>query len=331
MYKYSDVSVIIPTFNNSKWIRSCIESVLSQTVQIAEIIIIDDGSNDDTRDIIQDYLSKYSHIRYTYQENSGVSAARNNGIKIATGKLVAFLDSDDLWLPEKIEKQIDLLNSLIIKDISFAFIDSFSIDYNNEFFGKVRCYNKKGYCQQELLYNNLVNSTSTVICNRKMLVNAGGFDEKLSYGEDKKMWIKLAAMCSMVTFPEVLSIRRIHNNNLSHNINKNELVTKNLYAGLVPEIIKNETELRKILMVNLSKFLVLYAKNGDVLNLRRLFLKLFKMSPKLLFISKGKFFVVLLFSLLGKNLMMAAFKLYHKSLQKRHSIKYSYLSKYVKY
>ncbi|MGB5445821.1 MAG: glycosyltransferase [Psychromonas sp.] len=330
MYKYNDVSVIIPTFNNSKWIKSCIESVNNQTVQVAEIIIIDDGSNDDTNCIIQDYLDKYPYIRYVYQKNAGVSAARNTGINIATGKLVAFLDSDDLWLPEKTKKQIDLLNSLITKDTSFAFIDTFSIDYQNTFFGGVRCYNKKGCYKQKLLYNNLVNSTSTVICSRKMLIDAGGFDEKLRYGEDRNLWINLAGVCSMATFPEVLSIRRIHENNLSNKIDKNESTAENIYTGLVPKLIINETELREVLMANLSKFLILYAKNGDTANLRRLFLKLFKMSPKILLCSKGRFFIVLFISFFGKNIMMAVFRLWHKSLQIKNTNKYSYLFKYVK-
>jgi len=329
VYKYNDVSVIIPTFNNAKWLKSCIESVNNQTVQVAEIIIIDDGSSDETNHIIQYYLDKYPYIRYVYQENLGAAAARNKGINIATGKLVAFLDSDDLWLPEKTKKQIDLLNSLITKDTSFAFIDTFSIDHHNVFFGAVRCYIKEGCYQQKLLYRNLVNSTSTVICNRQVLLDAGGFDEKISYGEDRNLWIKLAAKCSMATFPEVLSIRRIHDNNLSSKIEKNELAAEKMYTGLVPELIINDTELRKILIVNLSTFLVLYAKNGDIVNLRRLSLKLFQMSPKFLLISKGKFFIVLFFSLFGKKLMMAPFRFWHKSLQIKCSIQYSYLSKYV--
>lgn len=330
MYEYSDVSVVIPTYNNSKWIKYSIESVISQSVKVAEIIIIDDGSNDDTNHIMREYLDKYSYIRYVYQKNSGASAARNKGINIATGKLVAFLDSDDLWLPEKTKKQIDLLNSLITKDTSFAFIDTFSIDYQNVFFCGIRCYNKRGYYQQKLLYKNLVNSTSTVICTRKILLDAGGFDETLSYSEDRSLWIKLAATSSMATFPEVLSIRRIHNNNLSHNVEENELATENLYTRLVPDLIRDETELRKILIVNLSKFLLLYAKNGDILNLRRLFLKLFKMSPKLLLISNGRFFVVLFLSLFGKKVMVAVFRLIYKSLQTKNSIKYSCLLKYLK-
>ena len=109
------VSAIIPTYNSVNYISEAINSVLNQTYKNCEIIVVDDGSTDNTRKTVENYIRKYPHkIKYFYQENKGPSAARNKGIKEARGNYIAFLDSDDLWLPDKLEKQI----SLFMKDVS---------------------------------------------------------------------------------------------------------------------------------------------------------------------------------------------------------------------
>lgn len=102
------VSVIIPTYNRAEFISDAIESVLNQTFEDYEIIIVDDGSTDNTKQIVQSYTSK---VKYYYQEQSGVSSARNYGIKAATGEYIAFLDSDDQFLPQKLEKQVEVLEN----------------------------------------------------------------------------------------------------------------------------------------------------------------------------------------------------------------------------
>ena len=103
------VTVIIPTFNRGWIVSEAIDSVLGQTFRDVELIVIDDGSEDDTQAILNRYL-RCEHgdkIRMIRQENQGVSAARNRGIREASGRFIALLDSDDLWLPEKLEKQIE--------------------------------------------------------------------------------------------------------------------------------------------------------------------------------------------------------------------------------
>src|SRR5947209_13220762 len=97
------VSVIIPTYNHGRFIADAIESVLAQTYPVSEIIVVDDGSTDETQEVVEKFGEK---VRYIEQANAGVSAARNTGIENSDGDLVAFLDADDTWLPEKIEKQV---------------------------------------------------------------------------------------------------------------------------------------------------------------------------------------------------------------------------------
>ena len=98
------VSVIIPTYNRAKTVRNAIDSVLQQTYKNIEIIVIDDGSSDNTAQVLESYRNKVQIIQ---QENAGPSVARNRGIEIANGDIFCFLDSDDLWLPTKIERQVN--------------------------------------------------------------------------------------------------------------------------------------------------------------------------------------------------------------------------------
>src|SRR4051812_35041738 len=95
------VSVIIPTYNCAALVTVAVDSVLAQTVQASEVIVVDDGSTDDTRERLSSY-----RIRYLHQQNQGVAAARNNGLREASGDLIAFLDADDVWYPRKLELQI---------------------------------------------------------------------------------------------------------------------------------------------------------------------------------------------------------------------------------
>ncbi|MCM8782638.1 MAG: glycosyltransferase family 2 protein, partial [Candidatus Omnitrophica bacterium] len=100
----SKVNIIIPTYNRSLFLCKAIESILAQTFNDFEIIVVDDGSTDNTRSV----LEKYGYpIRYLYQQKQGRSEARNTGIKIAKGEYIAFLDDDDIWMPDKLEKQIN--------------------------------------------------------------------------------------------------------------------------------------------------------------------------------------------------------------------------------
>ncbi|NEP81377.1 MAG: glycosyltransferase family 2 protein, partial [Okeania sp. SIO3B3] len=102
------VSVIIPVYNGDRYISQAIESVLVQTYRSYEIIVIDDGSTDNTRLVLEPYIED---IRYVYQENQGVSAARNHGIDLARGELIAFLDADDFFLPDKLTGQVGVFDA----------------------------------------------------------------------------------------------------------------------------------------------------------------------------------------------------------------------------
>ena len=101
------VSVVIPAYNYAHFVGEAIESVLAQTYEDFEVLVIDDGSTDNTREVVQAYVDKDNRVRYVYKDNAGLSAARNTGIEIATGAYIAFLDADDLWTCEKLERTME--------------------------------------------------------------------------------------------------------------------------------------------------------------------------------------------------------------------------------
>jgi len=107
-----DISVIIPTYNRDEFVTKAVDSVLSQSYTSYELIVVDDGSTDNTREVLKPYMDRISYI---YQENAGVSAARNAGIMAASGRWIAFLDSDDTWMPDKLARQIQCLGNQGVK------------------------------------------------------------------------------------------------------------------------------------------------------------------------------------------------------------------------
>ena len=195
------ISVVIPVYNREQSIRRAIDSVLGQELLPDEIIVVDDGSTDRTPEILSSYLPKIQIVR---QENRGVSAARNRGIKAANGEWIAFLDSDDEWLPDKLIKQIScygLHPNMRIFQTEERWIR------NNIRVNPGKKYSKKsGNIFNECLKTCIV-GPSTVICKASLLEEMGGFDEKLPVCEDYDLWIRVAAKYPIPLLPEALTVK----------------------------------------------------------------------------------------------------------------------------
>ena len=182
------VSIIIPTYNRANCIRETITSVLNQTYQNFEIIIIDDGSIDNTKEIIQAFLDE--RIKYIFQEHNGLPAsARNKGLKLAKGEYIAFLDSDDLWFPQKLKIQINFLkeNPSILLVATNGLI--FPLKPNMKV---LFLKNNIKISFKELLQKNIIINSSVMM--RKNVIQIIGFlDESsvLRYGEDYDYWLRL--------------------------------------------------------------------------------------------------------------------------------------------
>ncbi len=204
------VSVVIPTYNRQDFITQAIDSVSAQTYDDYEIIIVDDGSTDHTREILKPYLAK-SNIRYFYQENLKQAAARNNGIRRSTGEYIAFLDSDDLWHPEKLALQVQVLE----ESPEIGMVYSNQDIMKNGFIVKKMKYPreilKSGCIFEDLLLRRFYCSTPGLLIRRSVLEDVGLFDESLQNAlEDWELTLRISQKYKVLCVDRPLFQRRLH-------------------------------------------------------------------------------------------------------------------------
>lgn len=180
------ISVIIPTYNRAKLLPRALHSVLKQSYKAEEILIIDDGSSDNTEEVLQAFMS---HIRYIKQENSGVSAARNKGIELARCEWVAFLDSDDEWHTDKLQKQVDLYE----QNPNLAFIHTGEqwIRNNKKVSYPRKLQKPSGWCFLENTATCKI-AASSVLMKKALFEELGDFNKDLLVCEDYDMWLRIA-------------------------------------------------------------------------------------------------------------------------------------------
>ncbi len=183
------VTIIIPAFNADAVISAALDSILAQTYQNWNAIIINDGSTDQTGKIADAFSKKDLRFRVIHQENSGVSAARNAGLARADGEWIAFLDADDVWLPEKLSLQLDLARRFPESDLIFSnyFLWDGSRDLSLRYISRKKF--PQGKILQRLIFFNLF-GLSSVVLRQKILQDVGGFDETFSIGEDWDLWLR---------------------------------------------------------------------------------------------------------------------------------------------
>jgi teichuronic acid biosynthesis glycosyltransferase TuaG len=188
------VSVIMPAFNVERYIAESIQSVIAQTYRVWELIIIDDGSTDATADVVQGFASSDSRIRLVSQQNQKLARARNAGMRQSEGELIAFLDSDDLWIKEKLELQVKALREnaadLVFSD-GFIFHDNNVFDESLTFATLVGGFDGAEMFTDLMLRNRI--PVLSVLTRRKVLDEVGGFDETRDCGaEDYDLWLRIA-------------------------------------------------------------------------------------------------------------------------------------------
>lgn len=200
------ISVIIPLYNGEQSIEKALVSVKNQTwKRDFEIIVVNDGSTDNSKSVVENFIDKNPalNIQLINQQNVGVSKARNTGLKLAKGKYIALLDSDDEWLPAKIEWQMRYLTD---ENLKIDFITSL---WNNEkvrFPYSVDRENKLVNITLRKLLLKVTGQTSTAIFKRKILDNTGFFDEAQRYAEDANYWMRISEKNTMYLLPESLII-----------------------------------------------------------------------------------------------------------------------------
>lgn len=197
-----ETSVIIPTFNRRELLQEAIHSVLEQTYRNFELIIVDDGSNDGTRDLV---TSLSNTIKYIYQENQGPAAARNRGIQKARGQFVTFLDSDDLWLKDKLKVQIEFMKSN--PEALVCYTDEIWIRRGVRVNPKKKHQKHSGWIFSYCLPLCIV-SPSSVLMRREFFNLAGYFDEQLPACEDYDLWLRASLKMPFYFIPQKLIIKR---------------------------------------------------------------------------------------------------------------------------
>jgi glycosyltransferase involved in cell wall biosynthesis len=210
------VSIVIPTFNIEKYIIETIESVLAQTYGNIELIVVDDGSTDNTLDLVKSYGSK---VRLIQQENSGVCIARNRGIHESTGELICLMDHDDYWFPEKIARQVEVMRHNPKIGVVFASFIRWHSDAAGEF-KTPESYNVKlipddvdeefsGWIYHQFLLDCWM-LTSTAMFRREVFSTSGYFDVTLPYGEDWDLWLRISRNYPFIKLSRPNTLYRQH-------------------------------------------------------------------------------------------------------------------------
>lgn len=227
-YQYDNlplVSVIVPAYNHECFVEKCLNSIIAQTYKNMQIIIINDGSTDNTEKCIQDFMKKINFpIEFVSKDNEGICKTLNLGIQLSKGEYIATIASDDIWLPEKLAKQIDFLENnqnigLVYSDIFFLKKDGNTELKFTDYKSEIRKCFLNGIQNAQMYYTLLTENiiiANTVMIRKKCLDTVGYYDENIKF-EDYDMWLRFAQKYPIGFIDEPLAYYRIHDDNISHN------------------------------------------------------------------------------------------------------------------
>lgn len=213
------ISAIVPVYNGAQTIRATIASVLQQTFTDFELIVIDDGSTDDTVAVVKEFQDPRVVVHSF--PNAGQGESRNRGVKLARGEYVSFIDADDLWTPDKLALQWQALQDNLQAAVAYSWTDH--IDEAGEF---LRCgphLKFEGNVYQKLIVSDFVGSGSNVLIRKSAFETVGGFAPHLTPAEDWDLWVRLAAKYEFVVVPKVQILYRTAVNSSSFNVAKMEV------------------------------------------------------------------------------------------------------------
>lgn len=213
------VDVVIPAYNAARYIEETLYSAAAQGDILANIIVVNDGSSDNTASLVVSFAASHPNfsVQVINQENMGLSAARNTGIKASTAPFIAFLDADDIWLPEKLNKQLAVFDQSKDDRLGLVYCAYGAISESSIRLPKVTVVPPKlrGDIYRNLLHGNFISgSGSAVLIKRSVFDEVGLFDEKLRAGEDWDMWLRIAKIFHVDYCPKKLVFIRLHGTNM---------------------------------------------------------------------------------------------------------------------
>jgi glycosyltransferase involved in cell wall biosynthesis len=272
-------SVVIPTYNHARYVAGAIDSALHQTYEHVEIIVVDDGSTDDTRAVVAPFGNR---VQYVWQQNRGLSAARNAGLRIATGKYVAFFDADDLWDPDFLGTLVGILEAQ--PDAGAAHSGHRFIDAASVLLPQVEdCVIPAASFHQALLQGNFMAACS-VLVRRSCLDAVGDFDESLQACEDWDVWLRLARHHRFIGTPKVLAYMRALPGSMSSDPRRmleSRLLVLEKHIGPESEADHSEANKRAYGRTYLSGCLA-YVQSGNAAQAYECLVKMAETSPDLL-------------------------------------------------
>lgn len=249
------VSIIVPTYNHQEFIAECLDSIISQTYEDWEAIIIDDGSNDDTSIIIKNYIQLEPRIKYFFQENKGIlklSFNINLGLKLSSGEYIAILEGDDVWPSDKLEKQIPLFDD---PNVGVVWGDGYkkhedSLDFMKGLDSNVPINaiqnNPLGSSLKHLIFNGnfFKMPTCAVMYRKSILVSIGGFYQPTEMPWcDRSTWAVLSCVCQFAYTPEPLGFWRWHPSQATQNKNCDLMTFDYIFQDTsVPKVLREKIE-----------------------------------------------------------------------------------------
>lgn len=213
--KKGKVSVIIPNYNYERYLAETLDSVLAQTYPDIEVIVVDDGSKDGSRAVLEQYRN---YITAIFQQNSGVSAARNNGVAASSGEFVAFLDADDAWLPKKIEWQVERFWADPELGLVHVGVDEVDADGHSLVKRLEGVEGSVGPILLQLKREGVLGGGSGLMVPRRVFDEVGGFDTRLSTSADWDLFYRISERYRVGFVPEILLQYRVHSSNMHANV-----------------------------------------------------------------------------------------------------------------
>ncbi|MGF1491367.1 MAG: glycosyltransferase [Microcoleaceae cyanobacterium] len=252
------ISVVIPVYNGEQTIQETVESVLSQTFQDFELIVINDGSTDSTLDVLSRFSDSRLHV-FSYP-NAGLPASRNRGIDRASGELIAFIDADDLWTPDKLESHQQILQDNPQVTVVYSWTDY--IDEKGQFLHPGLHISVQGNAYPDLLRSNILENGSNPLIRRVAFEAVGTFDESLRAAEDWDMWIRLSEKYPFATVPAPQVLYRVSSTSMSTNVKRQETETLKVIQKAFAQAPAGYQPLKTITLATLHKYLLCKALEG---------------------------------------------------------------------
>ena len=283
------VCVIIPMFNAAGSIRQTLDSLNDQTRRPDHVIVIDDGSSDEGPQIVESYAASFP-LTLLRQANAGPASARNKGLFSARETHIAFLDADDQWHPQKLEKQLALYVELTAKGHKVGLIDCYQMSEFPDGTRQLEERCKAGDHFNDFIYENVINGTSGVVVVREAVTALGGFDPTLRYAEDRLLWTRIAEHWEIHTVPQILIRRGVNSGNITSQPQKyypHKIKFIEVYLARYGARLSKQQRIHFVL-ANHADFLGAFSRRGEHAQVIQVFQRMLEHSWQALIFFNGK-------------------------------------------